>query len=702
MNAVGDISLGTVGGPYGLARDERRWVGPAAQLALLVGLAFLAGLSLARLGGPELGAPAGWIGVGLVGGAALLCLIRAAVSWDDRTVWILLGLALAGPALREAYLWGSGNELAELAITSPVNVAYLAFYPLAGAALLLLVRERMLLLPLTLWLDAALAALALTTLNTPLLAKLISVSGASTGEVALSLAHPLGAAALLGLAIGVIALPGFRPDRAEGLLLGGLALGAMADAAFALQAADAVPGEGSWVEGLWPLGAALVGLAAWEPAGRAMRWPMDAWRPIVMPTATASVALAVYVLAPTETAAALGASLAVATLATLVARMALAVVDNRRLLRAAHTDRATGLWNRTRLLADLAAGPRDIHDPVRVVAAFRLTGLAGYADAFGESASDALLARLGVRLSAAIGRAGCAYRSGPEQMCVVLEGRGANADELLQAATGALHARGEGYEVSVGGSSVVSVPYEARDGVTALNLAEERLQASDGGRGFSQSRQAEVRLLRSLQERHPEASARSRVVSDLAQAVARRLGTAPGELRLIAHAAELNEAGKFLLPEEIREKPNRLNAPELNVVRGRTLVAERLIASDRALVPVARIVRSSAERYDGSGYPDGLAGDEIPLPSRIIHACEAYAAMTARRPHREPLGWRQALVEMRRHAGTQFDPRVVAALCAAVEEDAARFAPLPTPRPRPKARPPRRGSIPPPVSGARR
>jgi GGDEF domain-containing protein len=702
VNAATGYGLGATGGPYGLARDERRWIGPVAQVALLAGLAVLAGLSITRLAGPDLGAPtAAWLGVAIVGGAALLCLVRASVSWDDRVVWILFGVALACPALREAYLWGSGLSLGDLEATAAVNLLYLAFYPLGAAALILLVRERMLLVPATLWLDAALAALALTTLNTPLLAKLIATQGAGTLEVAAQLAHPLADALLLGLVIGVLALPGFRPDRSEGLLLGGLALVAIADAAFMLQSVDAVPGEASWIRDLWPLGAALVALAAWEPGGKALRWPMDAWRPIVMPTATAAVALSVYVLAPTETAVALGASLAVATLAALVARMMLALVDNRRLLRAAHTDHATGLWNRARLHADLAAGPNDVHDPVRVVAVFRLAGLARYGEAFGNSAADALLARLGARLSGSIRRAGRAYRTGPEDMCVVLEGRAGRADELLREAASALEARGEGYEISIS-SSVVSVPYEAHDGVSALNIAEERLQTAGGQQRHSASRQAEVRLMRTLQERHPELGVRSSMIPELARAVGRRLGIGPDELRLVSHAAELSEMGRMLLPEEIRNKPGRLEEGELEVVRGHTMAAEQLIASDPALVPVARVVRSAAERWDGAGYPDGLAGNEIPLPSRIIFACDAYEAMTSERPYRPALSRRQALSELRQNAGTQFDPQAVAALCAVVEDDIGRYSPAPAPQSPAGPGRTRRGSVPPPSATARR
>jgi response regulator RpfG family c-di-GMP phosphodiesterase len=113
-------------------------------------------------------------------------------------------------------------------------------------------------------------------------------------------------------------------------------------------------------------------------------------------------------------------------------------------------------------------------------------------------------------------------------------------------------------------------------------------------------------------------------------------------------------------------------------------------------------VRSAAERWDGAGYPDGLAGNEIPLPSRIIFACDAYEAMTSERPYRPALSRRQALSELRQNAGTQFDPQAVAALCAVVEDDIGRYSPAPAPQSPAGPGRTRRGSVPPPSATARR
>ena len=105
--------------------------------------------------------------------------------------------------------------------------------------------------------------------------------------------------------------------------------------------------------------------------------------------------------------------------------------------------------------------------------------------------------------------------------------------------------------------------------------------------------------------------------------------------------------------------PARSNDHEWDVIRDHTLIGERILASAPALVPVAKLVRSSHERWDGGGYPDGLAGEEIPLGARIIAVCDAYEAMVEDRPWRSPKDSDAALAELRHCAGTQFDPGLV-------------------------------------------
>jgi HD-GYP domain-containing protein (c-di-GMP phosphodiesterase class II) len=109
--------------------------------------------------------------------------------------------------------------------------------------------------------------------------------------------------------------------------------------------------------------------------------------------------------------------------------------------------------------------------------------------------------------------------------------------------------------------------------------------------------------------------------------------------------------------------PGKINGPEWQFILQHTLVGERLLAGPLGMEPVARLVRHSHERWDGAGYPDGLAGDMIPLGSRIVFVCSAFHDMTSDRPHHAALDAVDALAQLERGAGAQFDPRGVEAFC---------------------------------------
>ena len=171
-------------------------------------------------------------------------------------------------------------------------------------------------------------------------------------------------------------------------------------------------------------------------------------------------------------------------------------------------------------------------------------------------------------------------------------------------------------------------------------------------------------LLQILSERRAGGSAVAlpRVAAH-AIGVGRRLGLALDALDDIVRAAEMQDIGMLAVPEAVLRKRGTLEPEEWAMIRRHPVVGERILSAAPALAPVARLVRSSYERYDGTGYPDGLRGEAIPLGSRVIAVCVAYDAMTSARPYREPLP-AAAFDELRRCAGQQFDPMVVAAFCA--------------------------------------
>jgi putative methionine-R-sulfoxide reductase with GAF domain len=171
-------------------------------------------------------------------------------------------------------------------------------------------------------------------------------------------------------------------------------------------------------------------------------------------------------------------------------------------------------------------------------------------------------------------------------------------------------------------------------------------------------------LAASIFAKEGSAEAHSRGSAALAVAVARRLGLRKRQLQLLEYAAVLQDVGKVGLPGYVLSKPGKLSDDELTMIRQHPVIAERILSVVPALAGITPVIRAQYERWNGSGYPDGLAGRAIPLGARILHVCTAYHAMTTDRPYRPALSQDEILAELRAQAGKQFDPRVVDALTA--------------------------------------
>jgi two-component system, cell cycle response regulator len=329
----------------------------------------------------------------------------------------------------------------------------------------------------------------------------------------------------------------------------------------------------------------------------------------------------------------------------------------------ARTDPLTGLANRRQLMEDLAQLTEDGSAP-RVFALFDLDGFKSYNDSFGHPAGDALLAELAERLQGAVAPDGCAYRLGGDEFCIVAP-RTHHGREPIAAASSALSAHGEGFTVR-SSCGVVFLPQEAGDAGTALRLTDRRMYAAKSRRPRSAERQMRNVLLRVLREREPELDRHLRSVAQLAIELGHAIHLDAEQLDEVARAAELHDIGKIAVPDAILYKGAPLDSREWEIMCKHPVIGERILSSAPAMTPVAKLVRSTHERWDGSGYPDGLAGDDIPLGSRLIAVCDAFVAMTESRPWRTTFTFEAAASELRRGAGTQFDSALVASFCAFV------------------------------------
>jgi diguanylate cyclase (GGDEF)-like protein/putative nucleotidyltransferase with HDIG domain len=196
-------------------------------------------------------------------------------------------------------------------------------------------------------------------------------------------------------------------------------------------------------------------------------------------------------------------------------------------------------------------------------------------------------------------------------------------------------------------------------------MAGERLDAAEGAHA---DRRAEVEaaagqaLLAALNARENYTAAHSEAVLALALEVAEELGVDEDGAASVGQVALLHDIGKVGVPDAILQKRGRLTAPEWDVMREHPAIGAQIVAAIGPLSHLAAAVRAEHERWDGGGYPDGLAGEDVPLASRVCFVCDAWHAMTSDRPYRRALTPEQARVELERHAGTQFCPTTVAAL----------------------------------------
>jgi HD-GYP domain-containing protein (c-di-GMP phosphodiesterase class II) len=398
------------------------------------------------------------------------------------------------------------------------------------------------------------------------------------------------------------------------------------------------------------------------------------WRSMVGPVAFAVVGVALLVYDHlNQRVPALVFWLTLGLIVTVFVRM---VETNRRQSRVlakqrrdALNDRVTGLRNRDSLEADIRAAATAPGDGW-VLVLVELEGLEARNDRLGYSAGDEVLRDVALGLvDAVVPLEGIAYRVAASRLAVLVPAGNRKLGEIVLAATGSL--QNDGSEASIGRSyGEVTIPEEATDPDTAFQVAGRRLAAHRQRRYRSARRQAHAVLMAALDARHPELRDRLRVAAYRAISLGRRFELDREEIDDIALAAELQEVGLLGVPEAVLEKEAALDEAETAMVKSHTVEGERIIGAAAGLAPVAALVRSSAEHFDGSGYPDGLAADSIPLGSRVIAVAIAFAAITSPRVHREPLEPNEALAELRRSSGTQFDPRVVEALAGDLAEDA--------------------------------
>jgi two-component system, cell cycle response regulator len=609
--------------------------------------------------------------------AALGAAARCAPEHSARTAWRLLACAfavqLAGVIGQVAY-----ESSGPLPFPSFVDAPYLAFYALLLAGLLSFPSGRPTgVARLRFWLDLAIVALTGALAVAAVIPTRLTELGGSPLNDALLLAFPAGDLIVLG-AIGAILLR--RTNIASTVPIRLLAAGIVcfvASKLILIQGASRFQ-TGHALDAVWLVGIALFALAAaTEPGAEVHAAVSDAERPAASWAPYLAMLVASGLLIADHRSL-LVVIVAVAIIALLCTRQALASTDVAGVQRlASHDgmrDALTGLPNRRQLIADLQTAIETASPTAqRTLVLFDLDGFKAYNDTFGHPAGDQLLGRLGRQLQDALPASGRAYRLGGDEFCALVSRSPLSAAEIGELGAGALSERGPGFAI-LASAGAVTLPAEATDVASALHAADRRMYAAKHSRS-STSVASQMRdvLLAAIAEQSESIMEQAELTEHMldvgifARDVARQMGLEPEQIELTLRTGELHDVGKIAIPESILYKPGPLNDDEWLFVRKHTLIGERVLSAAPALIPVAKLVRSTHERFDGGGYPDGLAGERIPLPARIVFACDAYHAMVADRPYAAGVSEAEVRDELRRHAGTQFDPHVVEALEAVLD-----------------------------------
>jgi two-component system, cell cycle response regulator len=452
-------------------------------------------------GGTALVALHDWLGLGGAGldsftngplydavilSAAAGCLLKAMGSGRERRAWLAIAAALFSWGLAEVYWTAFIADNPSAPYPSPADVAYLAYYPLAAVGLVLLVRARAHELDWRLWMDGLIAALGTAALGAAFVFEFVADRTTGTPlQVATTLAYPLGDITMLALVVGIVALTRWRPGRTWWLLLAGLAFLVAADIAYTLHTADASLPGGDWVEPIYLIAAVCIGAEAWQPRAESIK-PIarfDGWRELMVPGFFAAVMIGLFTMQYFSSAGALTTVLWTATMLAVIARLAISVRENKRLLEQVRTDYLTGLGNQGRLQVDLAAQCERsaAAEGEATLLLLDLNGFKRYNDTFGHPAGDEMLATLGAQLSNAVGPKGTAYRVGGDEFAVLIDCEKSLQDSVAKQAAEALSSSGTGYDVSAAWGAT-AIPNDAAEPAEAMRLADIRMYAQKESR----------------------------------------------------------------------------------------------------------------------------------------------------------------------------------------------------------------------------
>lgn len=352
-------------------------------------------------------------------------------------------------------------------------------------------------------------------------------------------------------------------------------------------------------------------------------------------------------------------------------------------------DPMTGLPNRSSLYRVL--DQQLARDRALTVLAAGLDGFRGYNRAHGPDAGDEILRRVGRRLGEAHRHA---FRYGGDEFVVLVPGKTGAAGEreaalaLRRLVSDLVAEPAGGLDATVGASvgfvgasgeedaedvleTVLDALAEARgrpDGV-----AGPEVRAPGGIGGSTRISRIVLALAETAEIRGPYMGEHSKAVARIARRIGEKLSLSEEQIRAVEVGSLLHDVGKIGVPDYVLFKPDRLTAEEYELIKSHPELGARILAPIPELGPALPVVKHHHERFDGKGYPDGLGGEDIPLVARVVSVADAFDAMIRARPYGRVISEEEALTEIERNSGTQFDPRVVRAFSEMMAEPDGRI-----------------------------
>lgn len=606
---------------------------------------------------------------------AAICLWRGFTADESRRVWLAIGIGIlfwwGGDLYSRLFFEGSVDR----PVPSTADLLYLMFYPAVFIGIFALLR-RLSDVPRTLWLQGVIAALSIAAIDAALVLETWSATDSVTTSVtgmATQLAYPMADLVLLMLVFGSRVVAGGQLGRAWNWLTGALVLLAVADSLHLYQVATGVYEPGGLLDVLWPGAMLLIAFAAIDDDGAVERREINR-RWLTLPSAMfASMAALIVVLDHFMSFGIQTIAPAIGAIMFVIVDMVLVQRDNLNLLERvraeSYVDLVTGIPNRRALIRDLEHQCQIATEASPVVLILHdLRGFKAYNDKFGHAAGDALLRRLGHNLVHLAETSGGAYRHSGDEFCVIACADKAPLDVMVRVSGQALYERGESFEIT-SLASVVKIPQESRDPIEILKLADQRLYA-EKYRHTTVSPKQSAAMVKLAQARPSNVGTYTRLIESTLRLAASIKGMHNDEVENMIKGFQLRDIGNSAVPEAILNKDGKLTDSEWQVVRSHTIVGERILNGIPAMQPVAEIVRHHHERFDGGGYPDGLAGEAIPVGARLVAIAQAFEGMTAERTFRKAMTFREAVAELGAQAGKQFDPRALAVFCQALDSTA--------------------------------